>query len=451
MHGNVPGTVLCHGCWDLLHVGHIRHLQEAASLGQRLVVSVTSDRYVNKGAGRPRFSQEQRMEALRALECVDEVILNDAADPIELIGQLKPAVYVKGSDYLFTDLIETGAVKANGGRVHITKSQKWSSSRLINQDKYDDGTVRFLEMARSQGYRDQILGAFDQADRMAFAFVGETIIDEYRYVSTLGKASKEYVLATVYHERPSEKFDGGVVAAAKHAEWKGVTTLRSPPFWKTRYVDPDFNRKLFEVYGERDITKWMFDYHREEFHATLGRLIADGESLIVFDFGHGFIRPSTRKIVATARFLAVNAQSNAGNHGFNPVTNYSSPHLVCVDAPEARLATGLQHEPVDSVVRSLAIKMPSSKVIVTNGRHGCYATDKSKLIHIPAFSHQVVDTMGAGDAFLAVAGPLAATGLPTEMAAFAGNVAGAIKVGIVGHRRHVGRQELIATIEALLK
>ena len=75
--------VLAHGCYDLLHLGHIRHLQEARKLGDRLVVSVTSDAHVGKGLGRPHFKAEERAEALRALDCVDEVVINDAASSVE--------------------------------------------------------------------------------------------------------------------------------------------------------------------------------------------------------------------------------------------------------------------------------------------------------------------------------------------------------------------------------
>jgi len=450
MHAPQTGTVLCHGCWDNLHIGHIRHLQEAKALGNRLIVSVTSDRHVNKGVGRPRFSQELRMEALRALDCVDQVVLNDAPHPTELIDQIKPSIYVKGSDYEAGALIESEAVQRNGGRVHITGTAKWSSSRLINQDKFNDETVEYLEKARAAGFLDRILGAFEAADQTEIAFVGETIIDQYRHVQALGKTSKEFTLATV--EVGFEEFEGGVMAASRHGEWRKVSVITGAmPITKTRYVDSDFSRKLFEIYSDRTIAQ--SDKQRAYFHDDLGEAIGAGRTIIAFDFGHGLIRQSNRQMMQHAKFLAVNAQSNAGNFGFNPVTQYPKANLICIDDPEARLATGMQHEPIDIVARTLSMKMPGSDLIVTHGRRGCIAMERKTghLARIPAFALQAVDTMGAGDAFLAVAGPLAATGLPTEMAAFAGNVAGSIKVSIVGHRRHVGRSELVSTIESLLK
>ena len=89
-------TVLAHGCFDILHLGHIRHLKEAKSFGDYLVVSVTADKWVNKGIGRPHFTAEQRAEALRALDCVDEVYINDDEGCWDLIRKIKPAFYVKG-------------------------------------------------------------------------------------------------------------------------------------------------------------------------------------------------------------------------------------------------------------------------------------------------------------------------------------------------------------------
>src|SRR4051812_40939462 len=129
-------TVLAHGCFDMPHLGHIRHLQEARAHGDRLVVSVTADEFVRKGPGRPVFTAEQRAETLRALDCVDDVVISAKADAVEVINELKPAVYVKGIDYDAKEdqalEREIAAVEAHGGRIHVTRTDKWSSSRIIN-------------------------------------------------------------------------------------------------------------------------------------------------------------------------------------------------------------------------------------------------------------------------------------------------------------------------------
>ena len=91
--------VHCHGVFDLIHPGHIRHLETAKKEGDILVVTVTADRFVNKGPGRPVFNQDLRAESLAALECVDYVAVNDSATAVEPIQQLQPDVYVKGAEY----------------------------------------------------------------------------------------------------------------------------------------------------------------------------------------------------------------------------------------------------------------------------------------------------------------------------------------------------------------
>ena len=142
----------------------------------------------------------------------------------------------------------------------------------------------------------------------------------------------------------------------------------------------------------------------------------------------------------------MNAQTNAGNVGFNSIMKYANANLVCVDEPEARLALGEREwHPEDMVYR-----LPGEQNIITLGRHGCVCADKKMGCNIPAFAHHGIDTIGAGDAFLAVTAPLVAAGLELEAAAFVGNVAGAIKTTIVGHQRHVTRAEIVQNVKALL-
>jgi cytidyltransferase-like protein len=442
----MDNTVLAHGCFDNLHLGHIRHLQEARKCGERLVVSVTPDEHVRKGVGRPRYTAAQRVEALKALACVDDAFVNDGPDATSAIERIKPAIYVKGIDYVDAQgndpalEAELAALESVGGRFHVTTTEKWSSSRLINAQRFSDEVVAYLESARKRGFLDKIKEAFAAADKLKIAFVGETIIDEYVYVNALGSPSKEFVLATVETNR--EQFEGGLRAAVLHGEWR-LRHYVTPGdgIRKTRYIDADFKRKLFEVYSQTRIE--LSEESSERFRKVLSQSVQESDIVIVMDFGHGLMTPEARSIVEDAKFLAVNAQTNAGNRGFNLITKYR-PHLACVDVPEARLATGMQDEPLDAISAWLR-DCVSGQSIITHGRNGCYVPQ-----HIPAFSVESVDTMGAGDAFLAVTAPLAATGLDLEMAAFAGNLAGAIKVSIVGHRRHVTRDELMQNIEALL-
>jgi len=131
-------VVHCHGCWDLLHIGHIWHLKEAREMGDALVVTVTPDRFVSKGPGRPAFGEFQRAEALAALECVDYVAINRWPTAVETIRMLRPDVYCKGPDYQSPDQDPTGgialeeaAVREVGGCLRITRARKFSSTELL--------------------------------------------------------------------------------------------------------------------------------------------------------------------------------------------------------------------------------------------------------------------------------------------------------------------------------
>ena len=137
---NKKKIVLCHGVFDLLHVGHIKHLEKAKQLGDILVVTITSDKFVNKGPGRPVFNQYLRVEAIAALDAVDYVAINDSQTAIKPIRLLKPNIYCKGNDYknskddvsgeITNELNELEKAK---GKFFFTDELTFSSSKLINK------------------------------------------------------------------------------------------------------------------------------------------------------------------------------------------------------------------------------------------------------------------------------------------------------------------------------
>lgn len=128
-------VVMAHGCFDILHIGHIRHLQAAKALGDILIVSVTSDKYVNKGSGRPIFTVKERMETLCALQCVDYVVPNDAPDVLELLGIIRPNIFVKGADYKGKKIKESDTMKYIGGKIAFTDTPQFHTTDLIKRIK----------------------------------------------------------------------------------------------------------------------------------------------------------------------------------------------------------------------------------------------------------------------------------------------------------------------------
>ena len=128
-------VVLANGCFDILHVGHLRYLKGARVLGDVLVVAINSDRSVRaiKDAGRPILDEGERVALVSALECVDYVVLFDEPDVTTVLKTLRPAVHAKGTDYTEDTVPERDIVRAYGGDVRITGDAKDHSTHEIIQ------------------------------------------------------------------------------------------------------------------------------------------------------------------------------------------------------------------------------------------------------------------------------------------------------------------------------
>jgi rfaE bifunctional protein nucleotidyltransferase chain/domain len=483
-------VVHAHGAFDLLHLGHVRHLESARALGDALIVTVTADRFINKGPGRPVFGEGFRAEMLASLHHVDWVSIVEASDAVTALELIRPSIYVKGQEYANEEEDVTGkitlerrAVEAHGGRVHFTDQIVFSSTELINRhfNIFEPSVRDHLDELRAGNALAELIGLIDQVSNYRVVLVGDAIIDEYQYTLPMGKPPKESVIAARLQD--VEQFAGGVFAAANHvasfcAEVDVITCLGAaaaheelirrslkpnvrlhalkrpgvPTTLKRRFVDPSCMRKLFEVY-EMDDTP-LPDALQAEFDALIAELAPKSDVVIATDFGHGLIASSSiATLVETAPFLAVNAQSNSANMGYNLITKYPRADYICIDAPEARLALSDRASAIDEVARRLCeSEIACTKLIITHGKHGCVTYAQGEPIQtLPAVARKVVDTVGAGDAFLAVTAPLVAAGGRIDLVGFVGNVVGALKVEIVGHRQSIEKASLIKGITGLLK
>lgn len=129
--------VFTNGCFDLLHIGHVRYLQHARELGDCLIVGLNSDRSVQslgKGEGRPIINEQERAEVLAALSCVDFITVFDAPDPLSLIQTLIPHILVKGEDWAPEQIIGRDVVESHGGSVvSIPLVPNSSTSRIVER------------------------------------------------------------------------------------------------------------------------------------------------------------------------------------------------------------------------------------------------------------------------------------------------------------------------------
>ena len=131
--------VQCHGCFDLMHPGHIKYFQASKEMGDILVVTVTPDEYVDKGPGRPVFNQNIRVESIAALECVDYVTINSGPTAEETLRQLRPTYYVKGQEFENREDMtgklqkELTVLKEIGAEMKFTHEIVFSSTELLNR------------------------------------------------------------------------------------------------------------------------------------------------------------------------------------------------------------------------------------------------------------------------------------------------------------------------------
>jgi rfaE bifunctional protein kinase chain/domain/rfaE bifunctional protein nucleotidyltransferase chain/domain len=481
-------VVQCHGVFDLLHIGHIRHFQAAKKIGGILVVTVTPDRYVNKGPHRPVFAEALRAEAVAALDVVDYVAINKWPTAVEAIELLRPEVYAKGSDYADPAGDHTGgitverrAVEAVGGRLLFTDDITFSSSSLLN--RYMSGFPKevsdYLARFRTRFSAGDVIGFINRAGAVRVLVVGEAIVDEYQYCETLGKSGKEPILAAQFVR--SEKFVGGALAVANHIascceNVRLVTMLGSddsheqfiraalaptvspeflvmegaPTLVKRRFIETYPFQKLFEVYvmDEQAASRKSADLC-----AVLDEIVAGVDLVVVSDYGHGMIgRPAVDLLCDRAKFLAINVQVNAGNHGFNTVSKYRRADFISLSEMEIRLETRNPAGDLRQIVERVSADLHCPRLLVTRGAQGSLCYDREEgFFETPGFAIRTIDRVGAGDAVFAIGAVCTAMGAPVEMVGFIGNAVGSEAVGIVGNRRFIERAPLIKHVEALLK
>ncbi len=265
-------------------------------------------------------------------------------------------------------------------------------------------------------------------------FIGDRIIDEYHYTLPLGKSPKEYLIPVQYQR--TEIFNGGVIAAANHARSfvrEVIVSHDGRVTRKVRFIDDVYFRKLFEAHYAED----------ESLEEPQTDYAISFDCVIVTDFGHGAIGP--HDAIETKAFLAVAAQTNSANVGYNLITKYPRADYIVIDEPEARLAAADRDSPIEDIILKLSAgRCP--KFIVTQGRNGAVGYD-GEFHYCPALGDGAIDTLGAGDAFFAVTAPMARHGSMDDLLLI-GNAAGALKTHIVGHRKPVMKNELIEFLKA---
>lgn len=478
----------CHGCFDLMHPGHIKHFESAGAQADVLIVTLTPDRFVNKGPGRPVFNEQLRQETISSLECVDYVAINKWPTAIELLKLIKPSYYVKGQEYADASKDLTGnialeeeAVKEGGGSLIFTNDIVFSSSNLINAhfNPLDEKIQEYLETLKVTFSAKEAVSAINSLSDLNVLVIGDTIIDEYHYVVPTGKSTKSANVSTKFVR--AENYAGGTLAIANHlaqfAKSVKMVSLLGENFDRkdliTKKLDANIEPKFFERKGTPTVTKrkylstfkntkvfavtFMDDSNLEselenQIKEYLGQELEKYDLVLIADFGHGFITPGIQKFLEeNHEFVCVNAQTNSNNYGFNYITKYRNTQYISIDENELRLPFGSKHGKLEQLILQLSEITGCDLINITLGTQGAIIYENGKFHRGPVLSDTVLDSVGAGDAVLSVSSLLARKGVPAELMVFINNCVGGIAVNILGNERPVNKAELSKFITHILK
>jgi len=435
-HKNV---VMCHGVFDIVHPGHLRHLLYAKNKAEILIASLTGDRFIEKGVYRPHVPQELRAINLAAFEFVDYVIIDEFATPITNLKIIKPDLFAKGYEYseVTEDSIKTKEeiqiVSAYGGEVIFTPGDViYSSSTIINLAPPQLKLEKLLMSMSTHGISfDDLLLTLDSYSGLSVHVVGDTIIDSLTKCEMIGGQIKTPTISVKYESQ--EDFVGGAGIVAKHLKASGAEVIFTSVIGgdgygkfaennlrdfgiKTNFII-DKNRKttnknaiIVENYRVLKIDTLDNFPISDEIAKKVALLIKNThkDAIVFSDFRHGIFNKRTInsfiESIPPQVFKVADSQvaSRWGN-----ILDFNGFDLVTPNEREARFSLADQ----DSGIRPLASKLydtcETNLLILKLGDKGilaCLNGDHGSLdsfFVMDSFVDKLVDPVGAGDALLA--------------------------------------------------
>jgi rfaE bifunctional protein kinase chain/domain len=432
-------VIMCHGTFDIVHPGHLRHLLYAKEKADLLIASVTADEHILKANHRPYVPQELRAANLAALEFVDFVIIDPHPTPIEHMRVLQPDYFAKGYEYFANGIPlrtreEMETLAEYGGEMVFTPGDVvYSSSALIEANPPQLSLEKLLALMESEqiGF-DDLRRTLRDLSGIRVHVLGDTIVDSYSYCSLLGAVAKSPTFS-VKHDF-TERFCGGAAVVAKHMQAAGAEVVLS-----TVLGDDEPGRFVVDDLTGAGITCRPFvDNRRPTTHKE--RFVADGykllqvdrvdnalvsdralahlvdvvrrspADLVVFsDFRHGIFNRQTigrlREAIPAGALKAADSQvsSRWGN-----ILDFTDFDLLTPNEREARFALGDQ----DSVVRPLALQLFREArcryLILKLGERGVIGYRSPgpmprEFFTVDSFVEHLEDPIGAGDALLSYA------------------------------------------------
>lgn len=480
-------VVMCHGVFDLVHPGHIRHLVYAKEKADILIASLTADAHITKASYRPFVPQDLRALNLAALEMVDYVVIDTNPTPIENIARIQPDYFAKGYEYADGGInpktkqeIET--LQSYGGEILFTPGDiVYSSSHLIEAGPPDIAVEKLLALMEAEDLDfDNLRRILEQFEGLEVHVIGDTIVDSLTYTTMIGGMTKTPTPSVRFDSRVD--FVGGAAIVAKHLRAAGAEVTFStvlgddvlkdfvledlaaagvkvmpiidharPTTHKNAYVCGDYRLLKVDTLDNRSIT----DAHADQIVTNLEK--AAGRAVVFSDFRHGIFNrrtiPGLTSAIPRGAFRVADSQvaSRWGN-----ILEFKGFDLLTPNEREARFALADQ----DTGVRPLAAKLHEDAdcktVILKLGDRGvltCRAgkeSDPRTFFVVDSFVERVVDAVGAGDALLAYA-TLSMLVDPSEVAASVlGSLSAALECEADGNLP-IGPEDVLRKLEGLEK
>tara|TARA_B100000780_G_scaffold242104_1_gene184772 strand:- start:1005 stop:2552 length:1548 start_codon:yes stop_codon:yes gene_type:complete len=430
-------TILCHGVFDIVHPGHVRHLTYAKSQADIMIVSCTGDKFIDKGIYRPHIPQKMRALNLAAFEMVDYVLIDENKKPLNLLKKLKPDYFAKGFEYTSKGLPaatqeEKTALDKFGGKLIFTPGDiVYSSTKFINSsppnldlDKLD------LTMKTNKISFDDLIKTIKKIKGTSVHIVGDTIVDTYTKTNFIGGQTKTPTFSVLYDKE--ESFVGGAAIVALHMKAAGAkvkfTTIISNDK-KGKFVKKELNKNkiqcnFFEEKNRPTTDKNTFmsttyrllkvdtlsnaPINEETLSNIINQIKNDKSDITVFsDFRHGIFNPSSiqklLKAIPKKSFKTGDSQvaSRWGN-----ITEFKNFDLITPNEREARFSLADQDSTVGKLAGLLFEKTKCQNLILKLGPRGVFCNGlKNKKMQPPfsvgVFTDNMLDAVGTGDALLA--------------------------------------------------
>jgi rfaE bifunctional protein kinase chain/domain/rfaE bifunctional protein nucleotidyltransferase chain/domain len=431
--------ILCHGVFDVVHPGHVRHLAYAKSKADILIASVTEDRFINKGTYRPHIPEKIRALNLAAFEMVDYVFVDDQATPLSSLDLIKPDFFAKGFEYTSNNLPtatleEKEVVEKYGGQMLFTPGDiVYSSSKFIDLFAPRIELEKLTSLMETEKITfSNLKNIIKNLKNHSVHVVGDTIVDTYTRTTLIGGQTKTPTFSVLKEQE--DNYIGGAAIVARHISATGAQVYFSTVLGDDNHKDfvldglketnitilpiidstrPTTNKNVFISSGYRLLKVDTLD-NRPIFQNDINEISnhiknTKARAIVFSDFRHGiFSKQSITQLVSSIpKNLFSVADSQVASRWGN-IVDFKGFDLITPNEREARFAIADQDSTVGSLSGKICSLSKCKLLFLKLGEKGLFvnkpdAKNEKSYFSIDSFSDHIADAVGAGDALLAYA------------------------------------------------